>query len=143
MSYPRWIDRASRSNLREVASGLYVGALESPEHQDSRWYAVVNFSGGRSQPNTKIYKTFAFGDGGGFPPGSLDALLEILRHADGPVLIHCHAGLSRSVSAAYAMLVAHYGLDRRTALRRVKAHPDYPMAVTFTSADQWLRRKGL
>jgi hypothetical protein len=140
--FPRWIQTDASMNLREVAPGLYVGAVDSAAVQGARWAAVINFCGCGPRVPAPVYRVFAFGDGGDFPPGSLDATLEILRAAQGPVLIHCAAGLSRSVSAAYAMLVAHYGLDRARAMALVKAHPRFPVESTLRSAELWLRRRG-
>lgn len=108
------------------------------------WALVVDFYGssiGRDFPY-RVY-AFPFPDGHPFNPLVLDAVLPMVVQAlaRGPVLLHCKAGLSRSASAAYAVLRAHDGLSHEEALARVKAHPAFPMAITLNSARAWVREQ--
>ncbi len=80
-------------------------------------------------------------DGDGIPRSTLDRVWALVQNAQGPVLIHCAAGLSRSASVAVAMMRAR-GIEAREARRRVEEgngyNPGtYPMSRTFASALAW------
>jgi hypothetical protein len=147
-TYPRWIEREESHNLRAVAPRLYVGAEFSPGlRPEGRWAGVVDLFGtselashGFLYQGTRKLLTWSFDDGDRFPHGCLDAIGRFVRQqrARGPVLLHCHAGLSRSASAAYAMMRLDEGLTHDEALRRVKIHPDWPRTQTLASARRWI-----
>lgn len=145
-TYPLWIDSDPIVNLREVAPGLFVGAQFSPRAPVT-WALVVDFYGQAHPPgavNASRVLRIPFSDGTNFPPRALDEVHRAVRHAigTGPILIHCQAGLSRSVSAMYAMLRALYGFDHATALKRVHGGvPGFPMPSTFRSARRWLKSR--
>jgi len=151
MKWPRWIKQDFDHNLREVAPGLYVGAEYSAGlRPDGPWQLVVDLYGS-SRDTTKwvLYwgsdevMAIPFDDGDGFPDGALDrigaAVMEAIQ--SGPVLIHCQAGLSRSASAAYAMLRTLYGLNDREAASRVKIMPAFPRKKTLQSARDWVHAR--
>jgi len=148
MNYPLWINKASRINLREVAPNLYVGALDSPLQRD--WLAVINLAisdlelgeWDEHYSRVPVVLHWSFSDGLAMPEGLLEAVEAVVRGnvQKGPVLIHCHAGLSRSASAAYAMLRVIWGLDHSEAYRRIYAQSPYPMRETLASARQWVHR---
>jgi protein-tyrosine phosphatase len=83
---------------------------------------------------------WAFSDGLPLPDGLMDTVVPLVsaRIVEGPVLIHCQAGLSRSVSTAYALLRRVWGMSHNRALRRVKAHRDFPVPTTLASAREWV-----
>ena len=143
--YPRWLDHERHVNLREVAPGLYVGASTSPATK--RFDVVYVLS---PSPVASDYRGHGqvhfrhFRDGESFPPGVLDEIAWFYRSLgpDQEMLVHCAAGLSRSASAAYAVLRAELGFSEGDALRRVKAHPSFPMVRTLDSAEAWARRQG-
>jgi len=153
--WPRWIARQDDVNLRAVAPSLYVGAELSPGYRPDgkRWYAVVDLYGESSSlsraplyQGVPILVRAPFSDGRSFPPGYLDAILATAAHcrsAKKSMLIHCQAGLSRSASAAYAMLRVLDGLTHDEALRRVKLSSEsrYPMATTLRSARRWVKAR--
>jgi len=144
-TYPRWINPDHEINLREVGPGLYVGGRKAPGAMD--WALVVDMIG---QSRSPIYRyryrdadevlSVPMTDGDQIPSEALDAIYRavILNTLDGPILLHCQAGLSRSASVAYAVLRRLFGLSHREALRRVKAHADFPMSLTLESARQWV-----
>jgi len=148
--FPHWIDKRPEYNLREVGPNLYVGAECSPILRPAGpWRAVVDLYGSSAQPSRAHFYTdvgklvqWPFLDGDTFPPGLLEAVYKIVwvEAKHGPVLIHCQAGLSRSVSAVYAMLCAA-GIPHDTALSAVKAHPDFPRKATLASARKWCARR--
>ena len=81
------------------------------------------------------------------PTGALDAAWKAWQdaHAEGgDTLLHCQAGLSRSASAAYALLRKRFALSHPEALKRVvtpyTSH-QFPMPDTLRSAETWVRRK--
>lgn len=149
--WPRWINDDETVNLREVAPNLYVGARFSPLHPPAgkKWELVVDWYGSSEQyPNrtvdtAKRVLVIPFLDGDVFPPKALDTVLARVQAARrrGPTLIHCHAGLSRSASAAYGFLRRLGRLPHKEALRRVKADPEFPRATTLASARIWAERR--
>lgn len=147
--YPRWLTNPlDDMNLREVAPGLYVGAERAPLAEG--WHTVIDFYGTRSplihahQRRGRLLR-LPFEDGQPFPPGALDAAWEAWQQADdehGNTLLHCQAGLSRSASAAYALLRKRYGLSHAQALARVVTpitSQQYPLPPTLASAAEWVR----
>lgn len=148
--YPRWITQPlADMNLREVAPGLFVGDEQSP--LAGEWDTIIDFYGTRSplvaahQKRAKRLLRMPFEDGDAFPTGALDAAWTAWQQTDldhGNTLIHCHAGLSRSASAAYALLRKRYGLSHAQALARVvtpfTSH-QFPLRPTLASADAWVR----
>ena len=152
MDYPHWITEPLEGmNLREVAPGLYVGEETAPLR--GGWSTIIDFYGHApwivqlEYPKVKRYVRLPFEDGNAFPKGALDAAWDAWQLADiegGDTLIHCQAGLSRSASAAYAMLRKRYGLRHGEALARVvtptTAH-QYPLKTTLQSAVDWLRAR--
>lgn len=150
--FPRWIDRSHAANLREVGPNLFVGAEWSPGQppKGKRWAAVVDLYGSSlEEPGREaIYHRadcllhWPFLDGDYFPTGALDAVTRIVKlgRTRGPVLIHCQAGLSRSASAAYAMLRTQDKLGHADALARIKVprESEFPRKETLASAQTWV-----
>lgn len=174
-TYPRWLlggptDTAATSDclLREVAPGLLVGSSLCPTDtrtlreriagtagaQDRALttpFAVVQFS--RSCPvlHRPEHLRVPFEDFGPIPPQVLAAAVDF-AHAwfpTRPVLVQCHAGLSRSASVAYALLRVVHGLTHDEALARVAhtvEHADrparWPHPATLASAQAWCDARG-
>ena len=152
MSYPRWLTAPlDGMNLREVAPGLYVGEQTAPLRGD--WHTIIDFYGHAPwlvqsvYAQAKNYLRIPFDDGDSFPPGALNAAWDAWQLAaldGGDTLIHCQAGLSRSASAAYALIRRRYGLRHAEALSCVvtpyTAH-QYPMRLTLASAYDWVKRQ--
>mgnify|MGYP006273984219 CR=1 FL=1 len=150
MSYPRWLTEPLEGmNLREVAPHLYVGEETAPLRGD--WHTIIDFYGHApwivqlEYPKAKRYVRIPFEDGNAFPKGALDAAWDAWQLAEldgGETLIHCQAGLSRSASAAYALLRKRFGMGTTEALSRVvtpiTAH-QYPLKETLRSAADWAR----
>ena len=152
MDYPRWItEPMDGMNLREVAPHLYVGEQSAPLRGE--WHTIIDFYGGApyyvkpAYKDAKNYLRIPFDDGDHFPDGALDAAWEAWQTADdegGETLIHCQAGLSRSASAAYALLRLRYGLSYEQALARVVTpltYHQFPLRVTLGSAHDWVKRQ--
>ena len=143
-SYPKWHQTSFSTNLREVAPRLYVGA-QTAVRVPVPWSLVVDLVGTTKSsdvPHGKLLQAKMY-DGARIERRVLDRVAELVAEyrQRGPILIHCHAGLSRSVSVAYAMLRVLYGLSHKDALRRVKAHQDYPRQATLQSAVDWVSSK--
>jgi len=148
--YPRWIDSSRLTNLREVAPGVYVGGKDSTRYVTSvhriPFSLVVDLYGSSGwmavHPVAEWadYLGIPFSDGAAFPEGALDRIYEaVLDHMPrGPVLIHCQAGLSRSASAAYAVIRQLYKLSHDQALARVKIYERWPLSETLRSAREWV-----
>ena len=159
--YPRWLQAPDEgANLREVAPGLYVGAESSParyyEMPSGHFTTIVDFYGSYRHATSPFVRygyqaadqvySFPFYDGASFPPGALDAAYAAYQIAlleGGQCLLHCQAGLSRSASAAYAIMRRHYKLSHEAALHavRVPAYRDhFPLPATLASARAWAKR---
>jgi protein-tyrosine phosphatase len=146
-TWPRWSQPDEDFNLREVAPNLWVGAEMSPLLRPAGdWRLVVDFYGSsQDSENKPFYQGIgnllhrSFHDGIAFPPGVLDDVLSgvVQNIQQGPVLLHCQAGLSRSASAAYAMM-RMAGQSHQSALARVKVEPGFPRSQTLASAQRWV-----
>lgn len=155
-TFPRWIaggpdDTSARSPslLREVARNLYVGSALSAPHAPLRGAIVVQLSE-HCPPVAAMLAAGAlavlrlpFEDRGPIPP---NVLRQVVAEAAArrPMLVQCHAGLSRSAAVAYAVLRRVDGLPHDAALARVAhavEHNDrterWPHAVTLASARAW------
>jgi len=150
--YPKWISQDHNENLREVARNVYVGAWWStgaPPSPHAEWTYVVSLISQQSTCSAARKVTqYPMRDGHTFRPGVLDEICKSLavKRQEGPVLIQCMAGMSRSASVAYAFLRHVDQLSPTEALRRVKAFggpfehkaDEFPMAVTLASAEKWV-----
>ncbi len=150
MTFPRWIaggpaDVSVRSNvlLREVADGLFVGSSLALPHLGE--CAVVQLSD-RCPPHVGHHLRAPFDDGDAVPDDVLHAAEVFARAWRGtlPVLVQCHAGLSRSASVAYAVMRRVDRLTHAEALVRVahaQEHNDrtlhWPNRYTIASARAW------
>lgn len=136
--YPR-IPGMGDANLREVAPGLWVGGHRA---RQIAWAAVVDLIGIHGDPMVPTLSV-PMQDGQPFARGALDAITDFVgeHHRSGPILIHCRAGFSRSVSAAYAVC-RRMGLGHAESIRRVKSRDAEPAGETFRSARQWADSRG-
>ena len=143
-SWPRWHHRNQLVNLREVAPGLWVGAYKSQRHIPAgKWGLIVDLYGVSKPWDADVLMSRPFDDGEYIPNGLLDEVEEAVwktRHDGKPVLIHCQAGFSRSVSIASAMLRVIDGFSHEEALRRVRSDDDpyFPRKATLSSAIRWV-----
>ncbi len=157
------IDQRQDTSLREVAPGLYVGGIHSPRHAKDRFSTVINLYGyswpakmepppdleALIQTQEKVLKAyvkhhliFRVDDQVAYPDWLLNTAEEVVRaNRDEGVLIHCFAGISRSVSLAYAMCRVVYGMDDETATTAVQ-HPQYlPCVQPLLSALTWAGKR--
>lgn len=151
--FPRWSNR--EFNLREVHPGLFVGDLNSPLHP-AGWGLVVDLCGAlrtdpmgrRRYPIGAEVISVRLEDGHPIPETVFDRVYEQVRLAllaGEKVLIHCAAGLSRSVSMAYAILRVGRGMSHEEALSFVTTREGvrrgFPMRETLNSARRWAEEK--
>lgn len=137
-TWPRWTSDGHA--LREVAPGLFVGNAAALLARDEsgaprRWGGWVQCAHGTTDLGPVALRTveavgaaidctaiLSLRDGAAVSPRDLDAALVVARSArelgDGPTLVSCSAGLSRSAVVAYALLRAE-GIAAGDALRRV------------------------
>tara|TARA_Y100000310_G_scaffold324213_1_gene385821 strand:+ start:548 stop:913 length:366 start_codon:yes stop_codon:yes gene_type:complete len=116
-----------------------------PPHGVEKWGLIIDLFGRSLQEDTDVLMQRPFEDGWPIPDGVLDDAESLVRASVDlgmPVLIHCAAGVSRSVSVAYAMLRTVYGMDHDEALGRVKVDPNYPRKETLRSAVRWVDGRG-
>lgn len=149
--WPRWIDPTSGVNLREVATNLYIGGSDAVGRPPSGagWSLVVDVDGSAFCRDRRmryidvpVVLSFGFDDGDPVPRGLLDIVLPLvyLRLDEGPVLVHCAAGMSRSASVVYALLRRLHDLDHSEAMRRVFVTNPWPLPNTLYSARMWVHR---
>lgn len=152
VSWPRWMDRSTWVNLREVAPGLLVGACRSaarvvelglPLSGVVDLYGITPPDISTRYGNVRV-RHLPMLDGDVFPPGTLDVAADELARArtcGGYLLVHCQAGLSRSAAAAYALLRRVDEVPDLEALARVSAgDPRYPRRLTLGSAELWAQQ---
>lgn len=147
-----------RANLRRVAPDLAVGAALAPLLDGHRWSAVLDLHGpdrhwperearlgALAQHGPVLRMTFADAtpiDAGVF---SMARAVYRARRAQGPVLVCCFAGRSRSASVAAALLALEGGLAWDEAVRRVSLYDTRgkllhaPHPVSLESARTWVQ----
>lgn len=142
--FPVWLDRTPGVLLREVAPGLYVGGAAAVTAM--AWGCVVDLCGSSSSLASTVYGRvpvllrWDFPDGEEVPEGLVEVVSPLVGSVDGPVLIHCRVGLSRSPSVAYAVLRTRYGLSDNSASNRIYVEPGWPARRTIESVRSRFRR---
>jgi protein-tyrosine phosphatase len=146
--FPRWVPGTdARAMLREVGDGLYVGGMIAVCERPSKtreWWGAIDCHGFREDGKREFrfgqlprVIRFGFDDGDRVPEALLAAAEALYRAAQGPLLVSCAAGASRSASVAYALLRVVRGYSPEGALSRVKLLGSGPLPVTLASAEQW------
>ena len=156
LTYPRWISPGFLYNLREVGPDLYVGskvavASPPPRREWAAWIDVhgdelgAGFSAARETAIGKLrcpQLRWPFHDGYPIPEGLLDAALAIYQARRGPVLVSCAAGISRSVSVAYALVRALERVGHQESLSRCQESPRVePSPYVLESARRWVEAR--
>jgi hypothetical protein len=166
--FPRWETPfwyfGGKPNLREVAPDLYVGAegalLKGSWdtvlclNYTDRWDPPVWYRDQMRQAPVRVHRFSEFRDGLPIPTETLLLAQTLWEGRKGPVLIHCHWGLSRSASVAAALLRGFLGCSEREALRRVslpdpeawdqvdeEGEPFWSRRDTFLSAMMWAEER--
>lgn len=151
--FPRWHSSPNDlDNLREVSPGLFVGSAYAPRRR-VEWDTILDFCGTSRNPSSlnfcipevahgyrraRVLKVLPFVDGQPFPKGALDVTWEAVKASRGVVLLHCARGLSRSASAAYAVLRRGFGLSHEEAHYTIRVTSAYPVEETLRSARAWV-----
>jgi hypothetical protein len=156
------IDDTEYTDLREVAPGLFVGGMFAPRYAPGRFKTIINLYGhgwpkSREPPaniqdmllaqeralrGVSHHLIFRMEDDHPFPSWLYDIVERTIRANNGDgVLIHCFAGISRSMSMAYAMLRTVYNKDDNDAYAAA-SHPLYmPCTEPLLSAIDWARAR--
>ena len=122
----------------------HIVTLLSPEHM------IATPAGFAAENHLKLgVNDIADPAAGEYPPSRvhMDQLLAFSRgwHAQRPLLIHCWAGISRSMACAYAVLCDRAGPDREVemalTIRRAASHAN-PNSLLVRHADAALERQG-
>lgn len=93
------------------------------------------------------YTHIGIDDDGGPRPDTwfdagVDRALDTLARTDGRVLVHCHMGINRGPSMAFAILLA-LGWESIEALEAIRAsRPIAALIYAADAADWWARRSG-
>lgn len=155
-TYPQWVsDPDDYDNCREIAPGLFVGSSYSPRLPIA-WHVVIDLCGSsrsgsyeRSRPDIRAgYRRarqviiLPFEDGDPVPVETLDTAWKAYKAANGPVLVHCAAGYSRSASVGYALLRRRFkSLTHADAHAIVRVKDPYPLQPTLQSARAWVHAR--
>lgn len=124
MTFPKvvvaQIDFGAFWHLREVAPDLFVGGMYAVVH--GGWHTIIDLDGTyANDPAYALYPVvehISTEDDEPFNAQVLPRVELLVRAAQGPVLIHCAQGVSRSPSAAYSVLRSR-GIMHDVALARV------------------------
>lgn len=151
LPFPQYVREAdSRANLRCVAADLYVGgaiAVMQRPAPTRAWWAAIDLHGKRDTDafrrelafgELEIFLRWPFDDGMAVPDGLLDVARSLYERRHGPILVSCAAGVSRSVSVAYAIVRASLGVGHDTALQMCACLGGRPLPATLRSAERWV-----
>src|SRR5580704_7131139 len=122
----------------------HIVTLLSPEHM------IATPRGFAAERHLKLGVNDVADPGAGKDPPArvhIDRLLEFSRgwDAQAPLLIHCWAGISRSMASAFAVLCDRLGNDREIAIAqamRQRAPHAAPNKLLVSHADTVLNRDG-
>jgi protein-tyrosine phosphatase len=120
----------------QVAIGNYVDAQDRALLKDAGIRSVLGLTSALegAQPSAlglQRIEIIPLEDGPGNDPRLLKSAIDILENLvanSGPVLVHCHAGRSRSVVVVAAYLMRTLGLDAEAALAQVASKKE--IAIT-------------
>jgi len=148
--YPRWMN--DRYNLREVSPGLYVGGVYSFTVMADKVLSKVILTDIRTVRSETDQKSLLrmmgdygpvlylpFNDQTPIPNYVFETVWNMYK-STGSMLIACYAGISRSVSVTYAMLVMS-GYSREEAVALCFDPSQTPHPITFESAQRWVDSK--
>jgi len=116
--------------MTQILSNLYIGGIN--EARDIRWLRrhhithIVNCAEEIPNYHRSIrYINLNFDDvPSQYILGHMNAVLNFYQHARGNVLVHCHAGISRSSATIMYILMKLKKWDWKKAFRYLKArHP--------------------
>lgn len=136
LGLPSSLSTTPMFNLREVADGIYVGGVVSP--LAPIFDTVIALDGDPtdiSYRRVRALHALPFPDGNPVPKEILRRAEQAMRAAEGPLLVHCAMGQSRSVSVAYHLLRV-LGFSHNEAFRRVLSPYGLPVRETFNSVIQ-------
>jgi protein tyrosine phosphatase (PTP) superfamily phosphohydrolase (DUF442 family) len=113
----------------EIAIGNYLEAQDAELLRHHGFQSVLSLdgsltSGDAGRLGVAVVVAFRLVDGAGNDPRVLKMAIEALGdlvRSDAPVLVHCHAGRSRSVVVVAGYLANTQGLDPEEGIARVTA----------------------
>lgn len=123
---------------RNVFDNLYVGGHESAKRRSEDFDVIISM--GSENKNTDF--DFIINDGvhnyNTFKNG-VDKTIEYLK-SDNKVLVHCSAGLSRSVAVCIATQVCYYEhIGYITAIQNARSNTRMPENELMRSAEQYIK----
>lgn len=123
---------------RHVFSNLYVGGYESCKNKSQNFDLIISMS----DPNENTDYNFAIEDGehnyNKFKH-AVDKAIEGLK-SDKKVLVHCSAGLSRSVAVCIATQVCCYdNIGYITAIENARSNIRMPEEELLRSAEKYIK----
>jgi hypothetical protein len=128
---------------REVAAGIWVGSVAARK-AGSRYDLIVDCLGAPNEPNDgcRVEVVTPNGrTGHTWEPGDLEAVVSVAAPVlgnGGRVLIHCRRGVSRSATAAAAVIL-HLGIaaDVEDAVNMVRRQGSRPANSSVGSLSRW------
>lgn len=131
-------------SLREVSPGLWVSDIDSAGILGDDFALVIDCTGKAPPARNKVHARPTGSTGHSWTVEDLDGIVRLVEahRAAGPVLIHCRRGVSRSVCAAAAVLLAT-GVCSTVdgALIRTKFRGETPATQSVAGLRRWWRAR--
>lgn len=125
-------------NYRHVFDDLYVGGHESSKNSSDGFDIIVSMA----SPSENTDYNYSINDGEHKYTkfrNAVDTIINELR-SDKKVLVHCSAGLSRSVAVCVATQVCHYeNIGYITAIQNARSNTRMPENELMRSAERYIK----
>lgn len=122
---------------RKVCHSLYVAGKDGVESDGGLFDTVVSLA----CPCEHTTDEFVIADGEhdyDTYKKAVDSVIDALESGD-EVLVNCHAGMSRSVSACVAAQVCHYDMEYIEALQNARIEHRNPTPPLMKSSEKYIR----
>lgn len=127
--------------IREIKGGLYVGNCDDARRKGDEFDDVISMA---SPPECST-EQYLIDDGehnySKFSNAVDDVIDRLEENRD--VLVHCNAGISRSVSVCIAVCVVYFSIDYQEAYDKCQCGFMYPNDKLIESAEKYINQSQL